>query len=131
MNAIPKTTGYIAPKMKVPFIIKRNDLEIEMIDFQAFQQHYLLKLSALKLTDDNYRIFVNGHNLSLIFSEIKEIKRPIYTRNMTWNLNKQQNYEVMKSVDVWLPGNNFYLIKHYLVPEYQMLHVILGKTNIN
>lgn len=131
MKALEKLNHEIANKLNTPFVIKRNDNKVKINDFQQDKDHYILELGALNLKSDNYRIFLKGHYLTLIVSEIREISKPLHVHNMTWHLYKQQAYEVMKSIDIWLPGNNFYLVRHFVLPEDQTLKIILGTSLMN
>jgi hypothetical protein len=131
MKALIKSRGYIAPDGNVPFIIKKNDVNAEMIDFKRVNQYYNIAIGNIILSNDSYRIFLNGHYLTLIISESKEAKRPLHLHNIEWNFYRQYKYEVMKNIDIWLPGDNFYLVKHYLVAESNVLNIVLGKTIIN
>ncbi len=127
MKAAINLIEYPNMGQKVPFIIKKNDFDINMVDYNS-DKHYLeISLSYLNLSNDNYRLFLNGHYLTLIVSEVKEAKRPLHLHNMDWNIYRQHNYEVMRSLDVWLPGDNFYLVRHFLVPGNKILKIVLGK----
>jgi hypothetical protein len=131
MKAIVKPVSEKIQNLSTPFLIKNNNVDIKIIDFQKIHKYHVLELDILNLTEDNYRVFIKGNYLTVIVSEPKEIKRPVRVHNMNWNINSQANYEVMKNVDIWLPGNNFYLIKHYTVPESQLLTIILGRMHMN
>jgi hypothetical protein len=131
MKAIVKSVLEKAQNMSTPFLIKKNDADIKIIDFQKIHNRHVLQLDVLNLTKDNYRVFIKGNYLTVIVSEPKEINRPVRIHNMNWSINSQANYEVMKNIDIWLPGNNFYLIQHYIVPESQVLTIILGRMHMN
>ena len=115
----------------IPFLMKKKDTSIKVIDFQKIHKNYLLQLEMPNISDDNYRIFIKGYYLTLILSEQKEINRPVHIHNMKWDIYRQSNYELMRNIDIWLPGDNFYLIKHYTIPEKQLLKILLGKMHFN
>ena len=131
MRTLVKRNNDILNKINSPFIINRNDMEIKLVDFQKINRTHLLQLELLNLKKDNYRIFLKGHYLSLIITETKIIPRPVHVHNIDWNLDYNHGYDVMKSVDIWLPGDNFYLIKHYAIPEDQVLKIFLGQMHMN
>ena len=122
---------HILEKNKTPFLINRSDLEVSLVDFQKLNKIYMMTFNTMKLDDDSYRVFLKGHYLTLIISEPKVVSRPTYIHNMSWHSFAHSNYEVFKSVDVWLPGNNFYLIRHYLLPGNEVLRVLLGEMPQN
>lgn len=131
MKALLKTTGKVDQTLSTPFLIKKNDTDIKIIDFQKMHKNYLLQLGVSNISKDNYRIFIKGFYLTLILSEPKEINRPIRVHNMNWSIYSQRSYELMRNIDIWLPGDNFYLIKHYSVPEEELLKIILCKVHKN
>jgi hypothetical protein len=131
MKTMAKGSTDILNRINSPFIINKSNVEIKLMDFHKVNRYYVLLLNVMNLSDDNYRIFLKGHYLSLIISEPKEVSKPVHIHNMDWNLYNNQSYEILKSVDVWLPGDNFYLIKHYLLSEDQVLKVFLGKMHFN
>lgn len=131
MRTLVKRNNDILNKINSPFIINRNDLEIKLVDFQKIRRTHLLQLELNNLKEDNYRLFLKGHYLTMIITEIRSISKPVYVHNMDWRLINNNEYEVMKSVDIWLPGNNFYLIKHYAIPEDQTLKIFLGQMHVN
>jgi hypothetical protein len=115
----------------IPFLLKKNETKIRVIDFKKVHNNYLLQLAIPNVSEDNYRLFIKGFYLTLIISEQKEVNRPVHIHNMTWDFYKNSNYELMRNIDIWLPGDNFYLIKHYSVPEDQLLNIFLGKMHFN
>ena len=128
MKALLKTKGEIDQTIKTPFLIKKNDNNIKIIDFQRIHNNYLLQLCISNISKDNYRIFINGFYLTLILSEAKEIIRPVRVHNMNWSIYNRKSYELLKNIDIWLPGDNFFLIRHYTVPEKELLKIILCKA---
>jgi hypothetical protein len=131
MKALVNPVSRIENNLNTPFIVKKNDMAVRLIGFQKMNQYHILQLGMVSLERDNYRIFLNGHYLTLIVSEHKEISRPVQIHNNQWGLLYHQDYEVMKNVDIWLPGDNFYLIKHYLMPGNEILKIFLGEMHMN
>lgn len=131
MKALTNSIGYRVPEGNVPFIITNKNINAKMVDFKRENQIYTITLGNLTLSYDNYRLFLNGHYLTLIISESKEAKRPLHLKNVEWDLYRQYKYEVMRNIDVWLPGDNFYLIKHFFVPESRELNIVLEERLLN
>jgi hypothetical protein len=131
MKTLEKRNNDILNKINSPFIIKRNEIDIKLIDFQKMNRTHLLQLEIKNLQKDNYRVFLKEHYLTLIITETKAIPKPIHVHNIDWNLVYNHDYDVMKNVDIWLPGDNFYLIKHYSIPEDRVLKIFLGQMHMN
>jgi hypothetical protein len=132
MKAIVKTNRELIQNDRTPFLIKKNDVDISIMDFHKIHKdHYLLILGIDNISEDNYRLFINGRYLTVILSESRELNRPVYVHHMNWGIFNTRNYEILKNVDIWLPGDNFYLIRHFSVPEDQVLKVFLGEMHMN
>ena len=131
MRTIARSESHIIQKMNAPFILHRNGMDIKLVNYVESNNVHMIQLGLENINSDNYRIYLKGQYLTLIISEMKEISKPLYIKNVDLDFYYHQGYEVMKSVDIWLPGNNFYLIKHYAVPEEQILKIFLGKSHFN
>ncbi len=116
----PKTIEY-------PYVKNNDNLKVELINFKKSEKHYILQVGIINLESDNYRLFLKGSCLSVILSEPREFSRPVHMHNINWKVYSRQSYEVLKHVDIWLPGDNFYLIRHFAYPSDQLLEVILGR----
>jgi len=126
MRTILNSTIDALNLIKYPTIDKNNDLKIEIVSFRRFERNYHLQLSVMHLESDNYQLFLKGTCLTFIISEPWVSARPLHMHNVNWKIYNHQTYEVLKHADIWLPGDNFYLIKHVAYPENQLLEVILG-----
>lgn len=109
----------------------RKDQEIKLMDVEKTKHGYFLQIKINKLEKDNYRLFVKGKYLTILLVELKEVSRPIHFHNLKLHNFEDTYYEVIKSYDLWLPGDNFYLVRHFYVPADQILHVFLGRFHRN
>lgn len=114
-----------------PFFIEKNDIDINLVYWQEVNDMLVLQFNIDMYSEDSYRIFLNDQVLSLIISEVKEVTKPYHVHNIDWDEVNTNGYEVMKNVDFWLPGGNFYLLRHFFVPRNKMLHIYLGKLHYN
>ncbi len=130
MKTILKSTGINIHRLNYPVIEKNIDQEIRIISFRRSNHNRsILKLEVMHLNHDNYRIFLNGQRLSLIISESMEYTRPLHLHNIDWKFYNRQTYEVLRNVIIWLPEVNMYLVKYYIIPNSQILKVILEKMS--
>jgi hypothetical protein len=130
MKTTLKSTGLNIHRFDYPVIEKNIDQEIKIISYQMKNhKKSILKIEAGNLKDDSYRIFLNGQRLSLIISESIEYNRPLYLHHIDWKVYNRQTYEVLRNVIIWLPEVNMYLVKYYIIPNSQILKVILEKMS--
>jgi hypothetical protein len=131
MKVLDKLTNNVENKLYKPYMINNSDLEIKLVNFQKNKNKFLLQVELDIMGNDNYRLLIKGNYLTLIVTEKKEISRPIYIHNINWRLFDNSEYEVMKSVDFLLPGNNFYLVRHFFVPADKILNIYLARIHYN
>jgi hypothetical protein len=112
--------------IRYPHIDANGDLKIEWIKFNNSGKHYILKMNISNLENDNYRLCLDGSRLSVIISEPLDYSRPIHLHNINWKMFTHQTFDLLKQADIWLPGDNFYLIRHLALPDDNILEVILG-----
>ncbi len=128
MRTIMNSTADMPKIIEYPFLDKKDDLKIELVNFQKSTKHFILQLSVINLESDNYRLFLKGSCLTLVVSEPHEYSRPIHIHDINWKIYNHQSYEVLKHSEIILPGDNFYIVRHFAYPESQLLEVILGNT---
>jgi hypothetical protein len=131
MRTIMNSKPNVLYTREYPYVEKNHDLKIEIVDFQKSDKNYILQIGLTNLEKDNYRIFSKGAYLTLIISVSNEYSRPIHMHDVNWKLYERPTFETLKYADIWLPGDNFYLIRHIAYPEINLLKVILGKMNFN
>ena len=117
--------------LEYPYIDKKYNPEIGLVNFRKTDKHYILQLRVTKIESDNYRLFLNGSCLTLILSEPHEYSRPVHMHNLSWRVYNRQSDEVVKNMEIWLPGDNFYVIRHFAYPENQLLEIVLGNMVSN
>ncbi len=115
----------------IPVIKKRDDFKVNVTGFSYnyLRNTYKLTLYSDLLYSDNYSISIIDNRLVVIISEIKEYIKPSYVHNVNWNYSDTRLYERIRSIDVLMPGNDFYLIRHYVIPNKSLLHVILSTNS--
>jgi hypothetical protein len=129
MKAMEKSLNRIHNNESRPAIISNyNDAKIELKTFRKSNHLYLLQLELTSINGDSYRIFLSDSYLKLVLSEIRELIKPVYIHNLSQKEFDNVGYEVMKSVELWLPGDNFYLVKHFFIPKTKILNIYLGRS---
>jgi hypothetical protein len=120
-------TAGVPSTIKFPYVDTNGDLKIELIKFNNSGKYHILQVGISNLEDDNYRLCLDGSCLSIIISEPLEYLRPIHVHNIDWKTFSPQSFDLIKQADIWLPGDNFYIIRHLSFPDDNVLEVILGR----
>ena len=129
MKTTLKSTGINMHRFSYPVVEKNSASKIKILSFRRNHNHKsILKLGVSNLNDNNYRVYINGQRLSLIISEHAEYSKPIYMHNIDRKFYNMENYEVLRNVIIWLPEVNMDLVNYYLMPNSQVLKVIMEKT---
>ena len=121
-----KSTAKTYNNAMLPYINGENKEQIRLINFKQYPEYYMLKLNVKNIDVKNYRLFIKGRCLTVVVSEIHQYSKPTYVHNFSWTNFNREFYEVFKSVDIWLPGENFYLIRHFVYPYDELLELMLG-----
>jgi hypothetical protein len=130
MNTKLKSTRIGMHRLYYPVIEKNINQEIKILSFRSnHHKRSILKLEAVHLKDDNYRIFLNGQRLSIIISESVEYQKPFHMHNIDRKVFNRQTYEVLRNVVIWLPEIDMYLVKYYPIPNSRIIKVVLSKAS--
>lgn len=124
---------YISDKnnLKFPVLNKKDDLNIRInsFDYNYYKNEYILELNSGLIQTDNYTLSLVRNRLIISITEHKQIDRPVYVNNYYLSYPKSSTYERIRSVDVYLPGKDFYLIRQYFIPDKSTLSIILSTIN--
>ena len=114
--------------LDIPFIEKRNDFDVNIAGFSYnfLKNQYKLSIYSDLILKDNYTISLDDDKLIIIIAEIREYNKPAYIHNFQRNYSQTDTYERIRSMDIYLPGKDFYLVRHYAIPKKSMLYVILS-----
>ena len=109
-----------------------GDLESKIVNFKLYGNFYNLILNIKNIESNNYRIFIEKSRLSIIIAENHFFVKPPHLHNIDGSSeNNQFSYEVMRHVEVLLPADNFYLLRHFLDVEEGNLKIILKDSRLS
>lgn len=113
---------------KVQFGQPMNTDEVKIIDFEAVGKKglFIISLYSQLFFEDRFKIAVHNSRLSIVISEYVEGSSPALA-HYDWQGYSKQSYTRMRNISLMLPGDNFYLLRHFLVPEKFLLKIILGQ----
>jgi len=115
-----------------PFHFSINDdhEKVEIVDYVEDNDSLVISLYSALFLEDSFRFFFHGNKLVVVISERVQSMRP----NMPvvdWHRFSGATYERLRNVSIFLPGDNFYLMRHFLVPEQYLLKLFLGQVTDN
>lgn len=132
MKTIVNNMYNIENKSQLPYIISKNNLDINHLSYREENKRFLLQIGLSDFPEDHYHIFLDGHYLTLAISDDLRNMKPYLVHNMNQRLiQDKMAFEKIKSVDIWLPDDNYFLINHYYLPEDQILNIYLGKMDFD
>ena len=103
--------------------------EIKIVDFldETENGRFVISLYSPLFAESNLKVFVRDNKVVLFITEYVEPSELTNLYVSDWHSFYPQSYTRMRNVSLELPGDDFFLMKHILVPEKSMLKIILGQ----
>ena len=114
---------------KVYFEDQEAKNNVEIIDYYEDQVkgQVFMSLYSPLFSENQQKIYIRENKLIIIVSEtIHSLSKTTYVSD--WQNYSQQSYIRMRNISLFLPGDNFYLLRHFLIPEKFLLNIIIGKV---
>ncbi|MCG6191322.1 hypothetical protein [Maribellus maritimus] len=107
--------------------------EIKIVDFleETQQGQYVISLYSELFSGSSIKVFMRNSKVVLFITEYVESANPTAVYVSDWQNFYPQSYSRMRSVSLVLPGDNFFLLRHFLVPEKYLLKILLGQLTEN
>lgn len=107
--------------------------EVKLVDYTRDLEkgQIIILLSSLLFSENNVRIFIRGNKMAVIVTEVVDTTYSPNNFVTDWQRYTKPKYERIHNLNLVLPGDNFYLLRHYVLPEKYLLKIILGKTVAN
>lgn len=108
---------------------KQKPKKVKILDIVSnpkTKQHELTLESQL-FSEEPVNVSVHGNKLNLIVSELVDVSRSTKLQHYNWQSYFYQSYTRMQNITVFLPGDNFFMIRSFLIPEKFLLKIILGQ----
>ena len=110
-----------------------DESEIKVVDFQEENENGLFEISLYStlFAISQLKIDIRGNRIVLLVSEQVEPtrSRPVFVSD--WQSYYPQSYTRMRTINLLLPGDNFFLLRHFLVPENYLLKIFLDRLADN
>ncbi|HKI89134.1 MAG TPA: hypothetical protein VKA38_08910 [Draconibacterium sp.] len=112
---------------KLPLLNLSGTDEVKIVDYEAIggKGLFIISLYSQLFFEDRFKVTVHNNRLKIIISEIIE-GNSLSMARYDWQNYAKQSYVRMRNISLLLPGDNFYLLRHFLVPEKFLLKIILG-----
>ena len=127
MEVLEKRIDYIESNVYTPFIVNNSNSNIRLVGLKKVNNKLLLKLDINELASKNYHIHIFKHCLTIILTDKEYVTRPQKIYNLDRNLFSEKDSEEFKSIDIWLPADNFYIVKYNYNTEDNLLEIYLGE----
>lgn len=103
--------------------------QVQIIDYFDDPQNgqLIISLRSQLFAENQQKIYLRENKLIIIVSELVRTYKSDSTYVSDWQTYGQQAYVRMRNISLFLPGDNFYLLRHYFVPEKLILNIVIGK----
>jgi len=114
---------------KVHFSNQQISDEAKIVDYfeDPDKGQLIISLYSQLFAENQQKIYIRDNKLIIIVSELIHSYKSDSSYVSDWQSFTQQSYIRMRNISLFLPGDNFYLLRHYLVPEKFLLNIIVGK----
>ena len=127
VNNIEQNKRWIEP---FHFRIEDTHDKVEIVDYKEDKGNLVITLFSVLFHEDNFRFLLHENKLVIVITEkVQSARQDIPV--VDWHRFNGSTYERLRNVSIYLPGNNFYLLRHFLIPEKFLLKVILGQVTDN
>lgn len=126
-NHIEQHKKFIEP---FHFSIGETHNNVEIVDYTEEKDNLIITLFSLMFEDDNFKFFFHGNKLVIVVTEkvrSEQHEMPV----VDWYRFNGYAHERLRNVSIFLPGDNFYLLRHFLIPEKYLLKIFLGQITDN
>jgi len=103
--------------------------EVKIVDyFEDLQKGQLIiSLYSQLFSESQLKISIRESKVIIIVSELIGFNKTAPMFVSDWQTYGQQSYVRMRNISLLLPGDNFYLLRHFVIPEKFLLNIIIGK----
>ena len=96
--------------------------------FVKEEDNFSLSVFSLLFSKNNIKVSLKGNKIIIITSEM--VNNENTNMYVDWQIYQQKSYIRMRSINIILPGKNFYLLRHYFIPEEFQLKIILKRKDV-
>lgn len=103
--------------------------EVKIVDYfeDLLKGQLIISLYSRLFSESQLKISIRDSKVIIIVSELIGFNKSETMYVSDWQSFSQQSYVRMRNISLLLPGDNFYLLRHFVVPEKFLLNIIIGK----
>lgn len=103
--------------------------EVKIVEYAEDTEkgQLLISLYSQLFSESQLKISIRESKIVIIVTELVGFGNSSTTYISDWQTYSQKTYLRMRNISLLLPGDNFYLLRHIVVPEKFLLNIILGK----
>jgi hypothetical protein len=103
--------------------------EVKVVEFNEDTEkgQIIISLYSQLFSESQLKISIRESKIVIIVSELVGFNKTTSNYISDWQTYSQKTYVRMRNISLFLPGDNFYLLRHFIVPEKFLLNIILGK----
>ncbi|MBK6285197.1 MAG: hypothetical protein IPF54_23430 [Draconibacterium sp.] len=103
--------------------------EVKIVEYAEDTEkgQLLISLYSQLFSESQLKISIRESKIVIIVTELVGFGNSSTTYISDWRTYSQKLYLRMRNISLLLPGDNFYLLRHIVVPEKFLLNIILGK----
>lgn len=114
---------------KIHFGNQEVTKEVKIVDYfeDPEKGQLIISLYSQLFSENHLKIFIRDNKVVIVVSELINSNKSASLYVSDWQSYSEQSYVRMRNISLMLPGENFYLLRHFLVPEKLLLNIIIGK----
>ena len=103
--------------------------EIRIVDFMKKTEvgESTITLCSSIFLNNQVKVTIKNKKLILVISENVNTRKSIWMPVNDWEHCTRQTYKRIHNIGILLPGDNFYIIRHFLIPDKLFLRIVLGQ----
>lgn len=128
-NPLPQNFGV----ENIQFVNPVTTGDVRIMDYLEIPEkdQFVISLYSRLFSDNHVDVLIRGNKIVLLITEKVETGQSATMYVSDWQSYYPLSYQRMRNVSLILPGDNFYLLRHALIPDEFMLKIILGRITEN
>lgn len=117
----------------IRFVNQEAKNEIQIIDYleEPKNGQFIISLYSRLFLENQVKVFMRNNKLILFINEQIDATKSSMIYVSDWQNYYPQSYTRMRSVSLLLPGDNFFLLRQFLISEKFLLKIFLARLADN
>lgn len=118
---------------KIKFGKRGDSDDVQIVNYieKPEQGKIIISLYSQLFSGNQLNVFIRDNKIVLFITEVIKSDASETKYVSDWQNFYPRTYTRMRSVSLFLPGDNFFLMRYFLIPEEFMLKIILGQVTEN